>query len=216
MPPPATGGRYPPSVQFIRQPTLGNEACRHKLPNGREQSQGAGVCGPLIGQRTMHLAPAGRRFPALSLHWAIVAGPCRAQPGLRLCRGREGRKAALVTISPEREASASISRLVICFGSGSAASRPGARRTGPRLPGARESRPAPKPECHGHSLSTRIGGSYWLNTEYPVFAVGDDPDAPVVIGAWFAFGAVVAAGFAGTVAAAFGSAAGSGTTVAAG
>ena len=55
-----------------------------------------------------------------------------------------------------------------------------------------------------------------MNTEYPVFAVGDDPDAPVVIGAWFAFGAVVAAGFAGTVAAAFGSAAGSGTTVAAG
>ena len=85
LPPPA-------AVQFIRQPTLGNEARHHKLPNGREQSKGAGVCGPLIGQRTMHLAPAGRRFPALSLHWAIVAGPCRAQPGLRLCRGREGEK----------------------------------------------------------------------------------------------------------------------------
>ena len=65
-----------------------------------------------------------------------------------------------------------------------------------------------------HSLSIRIGGSYWFNTEYPVFAVGDEPDVLVVIGAWFAFGALVAAGFA--VAAAFGSAAGAGTSVAAG
>ena len=47
-----------------------------------------------------------------------------------------------------------------------------------------------------HSLSIRIGGSYWFNTEYPVFAVGDEPDFLVVIGAWFAFGALVAAGFA--------------------
>jgi hypothetical protein len=90
----------------------------------------------------------------------------------------------------------------------------GSRSTGPGLPGARESRAAPKPECHSHSLSTRIGGSYWSNTEYPVFAVDDEPDAPVVIGAWFAFGAVVAGGFA--VVAAFGSAAGAGTAVAAG
>src|SRR5216683_6606130 len=45
MPPTANGARYPPSVQFIRQPTLGNEACRHKLSNGREQRKGAGVCG---------------------------------------------------------------------------------------------------------------------------------------------------------------------------
>src|SRR6267154_1328773 len=96
---------------------------------------------------------------------------------------------------------------ICCLASGSPSHRAEAS-------GARESRPAPKPECHGHSLSTRIGGSYWLNTEYPVFAVGDDPDAPVVIGAWFAFGAVVAAGFA--VVAAFGSAAGAGTAVAAG
>ena len=82
------------------------------------------------------------------------------------------------------------------------------------LAGARESRAAPKSECHSHSLSTRIGGSYWSNTEYPVFAVDDEPDAPVVIGAWFAFGAVLAGGFA--VVAAFGSAAGAGTAVAAG
>jgi hypothetical protein len=47
MPPTATGARYPPSVQFIRQPTLGNEACRHKLSNDREQSKGAGVCSPI-------------------------------------------------------------------------------------------------------------------------------------------------------------------------
>jgi len=47
MPPTATGARYPPSVQLIRHPTLGNEACRHKLPNGWEHSKGAGVCGPL-------------------------------------------------------------------------------------------------------------------------------------------------------------------------
>ncbi len=47
MPPTASDAQYPPSVQFIRQPTLGNEACRHKLSNGREQSKGAGVCGPI-------------------------------------------------------------------------------------------------------------------------------------------------------------------------
>src|SRR6266851_4625458 len=46
MPPTANGAWYPPSVQFIRQRALGNEACRHKLPNGREQSKGAGVCCP--------------------------------------------------------------------------------------------------------------------------------------------------------------------------
>ena len=73
MPPPAAGSRYPPSVQFIRESTIGNEACRHKLPNGREQSKGAGVCGPFIGQRTVHLAPAGRSFPAYWLHRAIMA-----------------------------------------------------------------------------------------------------------------------------------------------
>jgi len=39
-------------------------------------------------------------------------------------------------------------------------------------------------------IGTRIGGSNWLNTEYPGFAVGDDPGAPIVIGASFAFGAV--------------------------
>jgi hypothetical protein len=40
-----------------------------------------------------------------------------------------------------------------------------------------------------------MGGSYWLNTAYPGFAVGDDPCAPVVTGASFAFGAVGARGF---------------------
>ena len=47
MPPTANGARYSPSVQFIGQATLRNEACRHKLPNGREQSKRVGVCGPL-------------------------------------------------------------------------------------------------------------------------------------------------------------------------
>jgi hypothetical protein len=48
MPSTAKGGRYPSSVQFIRQLTLGNEASRYKLPNGRGQNSGAEVCGPLI------------------------------------------------------------------------------------------------------------------------------------------------------------------------
>jgi hypothetical protein len=47
MPPTANGAQYSPSVQFIRQATLRNEACRHKLPNGREQSKRVGICGPL-------------------------------------------------------------------------------------------------------------------------------------------------------------------------
>jgi hypothetical protein len=49
--------------------------------------------------------------------------------------------------------------------------------------------------------SAPIGGSNWLNTEYPGFAVADDPGAPIVVGASFAFGAVAAAGFAGTLSA---------------
>ena len=48
MPATAMGGWYPPSVQFIRQRSLGNEACSHKLSNGRGQSGGAGVCSPLV------------------------------------------------------------------------------------------------------------------------------------------------------------------------
>ena len=74
MPPTANGARYSPSVQFIRQPTMGNKSCRHKLPNRREQSKRVGVCGSLTRQRTVHLAPAGRSFPAYWLHWAIMAG----------------------------------------------------------------------------------------------------------------------------------------------
>ena len=61
-----------------------------------------------------------------------------------------------------------------------------------------------------------MGGSYWLNTAYPGFPVGDDPGAPIVIGASFAFGAVAAVGLAGTVAAAFGSVAGGAVPGAAG
>jgi hypothetical protein len=48
MPATAKSGWYPPSVQFTRQRLLGNEACRHKLPNGRVHGGSAGVCGPLV------------------------------------------------------------------------------------------------------------------------------------------------------------------------
>jgi hypothetical protein len=65
-------------------------------------------------------------------------------------------------------------------------------------------------------IGTRIGGSNWLNTEYPGFAVGDDPGAPIVIGASFAFGAVAAAGFAGTLSAGLESVADGGAAVVAG
>jgi hypothetical protein len=41
------GGWYSSSVQLFRQRTARNEASRHKLPNGRGQSKGAGVCRPL-------------------------------------------------------------------------------------------------------------------------------------------------------------------------
>ena len=47
MPASAKGSRYPSSVQLTRQLTLGNEASRHELPNGRGQSSGTGVCGSL-------------------------------------------------------------------------------------------------------------------------------------------------------------------------
>jgi hypothetical protein len=40
MPATAKGGRYPSPVQFNRQLTPGNEASRHKLPNGRGQNAG--------------------------------------------------------------------------------------------------------------------------------------------------------------------------------
>ena len=47
MPPAAARRQYAPSVQFARQITLGNEAFRHKLSNGRGQSSGAGVAASL-------------------------------------------------------------------------------------------------------------------------------------------------------------------------
>jgi hypothetical protein len=37
-----------PSVQLIRKRALRNEASRHQFPNGRGQSKGAGLCGPLV------------------------------------------------------------------------------------------------------------------------------------------------------------------------
>ena len=43
MPLTAAGGWYAPSVQFIHQLTLGNEACR-QLSNGCGQSSDAAVC----------------------------------------------------------------------------------------------------------------------------------------------------------------------------
>ena len=46
--------------------------------------------------------------------------------------------------------------------------------------------------------------------------MGDDPGAPIVIGASFAFGAVAAVGFAGTLAAGVESVAGGGAAVVAG
>ena len=53
MPLTATGGRNSSSVQFIRQRTLGHEPGRHKISNSRDQSMRVGICGPLIGQRTL-------------------------------------------------------------------------------------------------------------------------------------------------------------------
>ena len=46
---PATGkcGRYSFSVQLIRKRTLGSDAIRDELPNGRGQSMGPGLCGLL-------------------------------------------------------------------------------------------------------------------------------------------------------------------------
>ena len=49
MPPTGAGTCYAPSVQLIRETTLGSEARRHKLSNGGEQDKDAGVRGPLIG-----------------------------------------------------------------------------------------------------------------------------------------------------------------------
>src|SRR5580693_4065977 len=49
MPAATTSGRYCSSVQLVRQRPARNEASRPKLPNGRDQSTGAGVRGPLIG-----------------------------------------------------------------------------------------------------------------------------------------------------------------------
>jgi hypothetical protein len=69
MPPATTGGRYPTSVQFIRKRALGNEASRHKLPNGLGQSSGAGVCGlPERRGSSVYPARARRSYPTYLLH----------------------------------------------------------------------------------------------------------------------------------------------------
>jgi hypothetical protein len=36
---------------------MGNEACRYEHSNGREQSEGTGVCGPLARQRAAYPVP---------------------------------------------------------------------------------------------------------------------------------------------------------------
>ncbi|MEA2909576.1 MAG: hypothetical protein QOJ15_1657 [Bradyrhizobium sp.] len=74
MPPTAAGRWYPPSVQFTCEPTMGNEACRYEHSNGREQSEGAGVCGPLARQRAAYPVPAGWSSLTCLFHWAIMAG----------------------------------------------------------------------------------------------------------------------------------------------
>ena len=72
MPPTAEGGWYPPSIQFIRQCLLGNEACRHKLSNGRGQSSGAAVCCHMVRSRAGMLRLAGRNPRICLLHCGIM------------------------------------------------------------------------------------------------------------------------------------------------
>ena len=68
MPLAAKPRRSLPSVQLVRQRRLGYEPSRHKLPEGRSQSAGAGVRSPLDGQRTEYPFLPGRRWPACRLH----------------------------------------------------------------------------------------------------------------------------------------------------
>src|SRR4029077_304455 len=48
MPATATRGRYTSSVQLNRKRSLGSEAIRDELPNGRGHSKSAGVCGLFV------------------------------------------------------------------------------------------------------------------------------------------------------------------------
>ena len=75
MPATAKCGRYTSSVQFIRKRSLGNEASRHKLPNGRGQSRAREFAARLFFKAPRHPAPAGRSFLTYLLHWDIMAGP---------------------------------------------------------------------------------------------------------------------------------------------
>jgi len=83
MPPTANGARYSPSVQFIRQATLRNEACRHKPPNGREQASAW-----VSAARLPANAPCLPRLPgAVSLRTGSIGALIRRLM-LRLCRIR--------------------------------------------------------------------------------------------------------------------------------
>ena len=73
MPLTAADGRYPSSVQFIRQRMLGNEASRHKHTNGRGQSKGARVRAPLSLRQQRQSPACATKFPPSLLHWAIMA-----------------------------------------------------------------------------------------------------------------------------------------------
>ena len=67
MPPTAECTCYASSIQLVGKTEIGS-AARHKFANDWEQSNGAGVCGPLIAQRTMTSADARRPLPAYLLH----------------------------------------------------------------------------------------------------------------------------------------------------
>jgi hypothetical protein len=82
MPLTAVGGWYSPSVQFIHQLTLGNEACRHKLSNGGGHSSGVAVCWVRGPARPLRLAG---RYPVICLlHCSIIRETSAAlQDGVR-------------------------------------------------------------------------------------------------------------------------------------
>jgi hypothetical protein len=65
-------------------------------------------------------------------------------------------------------------------------------------------------------IGTRIGGSYWLNTAYPGFVVGDHTGVLSGLGATLSVVTVAAGGFLVTLAAGLESVAGGGAAVAAG
>ena len=118
MPPTANGAQYSPSVQFIRQATLRNEACRHKLPNGREQSKCAVSAARLpanapcilrlpgeVSARTRSIGPS---WPVLGARLGVKnvsrSGSARAAPGRarRVRAPTNKRRAAQVIGKPGR------------------------------------------------------------------------------------------------------------------